>query len=289
MPKQFGTWISELADIAGYDKSKLIDLLSVNAQIPDDLVNAVNSNLMTLDTAKNNIELKKYFHAQALNGIDAELKNVLSELELDDESKQAIESETSSYKRVSKSLKLVKELEGKKLQANTKGEKTELQKEIDRLNNEIKTTKVQMQEKESEFNTKLESTLTEYQLNSILSSKNYAFGDMPKDVLTLTAKNLLQSALTSKGVKIVRHNDNLKLVRAEAPDLDYRENNTPVNIGDFVDRVLADNKLLKVSEPVANTVAPTQQQITAPKADNAFAAALADTVKTLEVAGISKS
>jgi hypothetical protein len=71
--------------------------------------------------------------------------------------------------------------------------------------------------------------------------------------------------------------------------LDYRENNTPVNIGDFVDRVLADNKLLKVSEPAANTVAPTQQQITAPKADNAFAAALADTVKTLEVAGISKS
>ena len=289
MPKQFGTWISELADIAGYDKSKLIDLLSVNAQIPDDLVNAVNSNLMTLDTAKNNIELKKYFHAQALNGIDAELKNVLSELELDDESKQAIESETSSYKRVSKSLKLIKELEGKKLQANTKGEKTELQKEIDRLNNEIKSSKLQMQEKESEFNTKLESTLTEFQINSILSSKNYAFGDMPKDVLTLTAKNLLQSALTSKGVKIVRQNDNLKLVRAEAPDLDYRENNTPVNIGDFVDRVLADNKLLKVSEPVANTVAPTQQQITAPKADNAFAAALADTVKTLEVAGISKS
>lgn len=288
MPKQFGTWISELADIAGYDKSKLIDLLSVNAQIPDDLVNAVNSNLMTLDTAKNNIELKKYFHAQALNGIDAELKNVLSELELDDDSKQAIESETSSYKRVSKSLKLVKELEAKKLQANTKGEKTELQKEIDRLNNEIKTTKVQMQEKESEFNTKLESTLTEYQLNSILSSKNYAFGDMPKDVLTLTAKNLLQSALTSKGVKIVRENDNLKLVRAEAPDLDYRENNTPVNIGDFVDRVLADNKLLKVSEAEPKTVAIQQQQITAPKADNAFAAALADTVKTLEVAGISK-
>lgn len=289
MPKQFGTWISELADIAGYDKSKLIDLLSVNAQIPDDLINAVNSNLMTLDTAKNNIELKKYFHAQALNGIDAELKNVLSELELDDDSRQAIESETSSYKRVSKSLKLVKELEAKKLQANTKGEKTELQKEIDRLNNEIKTTKLQMQEKESEFNSKLESTLTEYQLNSILSSKNYAFGDMPKDVLTLTAKNLLQSALTSKGVKIVRDNDNLKLVRAEAPDLDYRENNTPVNIGDFVDRVLADNKLLKVSEAEPKTVAPQQQQITAPKTDNAFAAALADTVKTLEVAGISKS
>lgn len=289
MPKQFGTWISELADIAGYDKSKLIDLLSVNAQIPDDLINAVNSNLMTLDTAKNNIELKKYFHAQALNGIDAELKNVLSELELDDDSRQAIESETSSYKRVSKSLKLVKELEAKKLQANTKGEKTELQKEIDRLNNEIKTTKLQMQEKESEFNSKLESTLTEYQLNSILSSKNYAFGDMPKDVLTLTAKNLLQSALTSKGVKIVRENDNLKLVRAEAPDLDYRENNTPVNIGDFVDRVLADNKLLKVSEAEPKTVALQQQQITAPKTDNAFAAALADTVKTLEVAGISKS
>lgn len=289
MPKQFGTWISELADIAGYDKSKLIDLLSVNAQIPDDLVTAVNSNLMTLDTAKNNIELKKYFHAQALNGIDAELKNVLSELELDDDSRQAIESETSSYKRVSKSLKLVKELEAKKSQANTKGEKTELQKEIDRLNNEIKTTKLQMQEKENEFNSKLESTLTEYQLNSILSSKNYAFGDMPKDVLTLTAKNLLQSALTSKGVKIVRENDKLKLVRAEAPDLDYRENNTPVNIGDFVDRVLADNKLLKVSEAEPKTVAPKQQQITAPKADNAFTAALADTVKTLEVAGISKS
>jgi hypothetical protein len=289
MPKQFGTFISELAKIAGYDETKLIDLLSINAQIPDDLVNAVNASLMTMETAKNNIELKKYFHAQALNGVDAELRNALSELELDDENRTAIDSETSTYKKVSKSLKLVKELQEKKAQTNNKGEKTELQKEIDRLNNEIKTVKAQSEDKEKEFNSKLDSTLTEYQLNSILSSKNYALDGMPKDVLTLTAKNLLQSELSAKGIKIVRDNDKLKLVRVDAPDLDYRENNTPVQLGDFVDSVLANNKLLKVSEPQANTVAPQATTITGPKADNAFAAALADTARTLEAAGISKS
>ena len=289
MPKQFGTFISELAKIAGYDETKLIDLLSINAQIPDDLVNAVNASLMTMETAKNNIELKKYFHAQALNGVDAELRNALSELELDDENRTAIDSETSTYKKVSKSLKLVKELQEKKAQSNNKGEKTELQKEIDRLNNEIKTVKSQSEDKEKEFNSKLDSTLTEYQLNSILSSKNYALDGMPKDVLTLTAKNLLQSELSAKGIKIVRDNDKLKLVRVDAPDLDYRENNTAVQLGDFVDSVLANNKLLKVSEPQANTVAPQATTITAPKTDNAFAAALADTARTLEAAGISKS
>ena len=288
MPKQFGTFISELAKNAGYDETKLIDLLSINAQIPDDLVNAINSNLMTMDTAKNNIELKKYFHAQALNGVDAELKSVLSEIELDDENRSAIESETSTYKKVSKSLKLVKELQEKKASATTKTEKTELQKEIDKLNNDIKALRNQSEEKEREYQSKLESTLTEYQLNSILSSKNYALDGIPKDVLTQTAKNLLQSELAKKGVKIVRDNDNLKLVRAESPDLDYRENNTPVNIGDFVDSVLANNKLLKVSDPnEGKTVAPNATTITAPKADNAFAAALADTAKTLEAAGIS--
>jgi hypothetical protein len=289
MPKQFGTFISELAKHAGYDETKLIDLLSINALIPDDLVSAVNANLMTMETAKNNIDLKKYFHAQALNGVDAELRSALNELDLDDENRTAIDSETSTYKKVSKSLKLVKELQEKKANSNNKGEKTELQKEIDRLNNEIKTVKLQSEDKERDYNNKLDSTLTEYQINSILNSKNYAMDGMPKDVLTLTAKNLLQSELTAKGIKIVRDNDKLKLVRIDAPDLDYRENNTPVQIGDFVDSVLANNKLLKVSEPQANTVTQNVTTITQPKADNAFAAALADTSKTLEAAGFSKS
>jgi hypothetical protein len=53
--------------------------------------------------------------------------------------------------------------------------------------------------------------------------------------------------------------------------------------------VLANNKLLKVSEPQANNGTPNVPPITHPKADNAFAAALADTSKTLEAAGFSKS
>lgn len=286
MPKQFGTWISELADIAGYDKSKLVDLLSVNAQIPDDLVSQISSSLMTLDTAKNNPDLKKYFHAQALNGIDAELRNVLSEIELPDEEKQGIESETSTYKKVSKSLRTIAALKDAKANANTKAEKNELQKEIDRLNDEVKQAKGLLTQKEQEYNQKLDSTLTQYQIDNILAGKNYAFADLPKEVVTQTAKTLLNSTLSQKGLQIVRDNDKLKLVRADAPDLDYRENNTPIHVADFVDRVLAENKMLKVSEAQPNTPVANPTTVTPPQANSAYESALQANAAALEAAGV---
>ena len=44
-----------------------------SVEIPDDVANGINSDLFTLESAKNNSSLKTHFSAGALNGVDAEI------------------------------------------------------------------------------------------------------------------------------------------------------------------------------------------------------------------------
>ena len=105
-----------------------------------------------------------------------------------------------------------------------------------------------------------ESKLMQFQIDTMLSGKEYANKDLPKNVQILTAKTLLEQELASKKAKVVMTENGLKLVNAETPELDFTDSNKTVQFNDFVDSVLASNKLLQVSAPPA-TVVKTQQQI----------------------------
>ena len=82
-----------------------------NIEINDDLANQINGNLLTMDSAKNNSELNKHFKATILNGLDAETKSLMSQLELSDDVVSEIMNEQSSFKRVPLLVNKVVELE----------------------------------------------------------------------------------------------------------------------------------------------------------------------------------
>ena len=62
---------------------EFVDRTDVQIDIPDEVCNAIISELMSLEGAKNNSKVKAHFVAQALNGVDSELANAISDFGLD--------------------------------------------------------------------------------------------------------------------------------------------------------------------------------------------------------------
>ena len=70
-------------------------------EIPDTLSGAINTKLLTLDTAKNSSELKNHFTAAAYDGIDAKIKDLIGSSELTEEVKTKILTEKNSFEKMS--------------------------------------------------------------------------------------------------------------------------------------------------------------------------------------------
>lgn len=264
-----GEAINNLAMAAGIsaDNEHLKSVLSSptisNATIPDELISAINSNLMNLESAKNNPELSKHFKATIYNGVDNELLNTLKETGDYDSIKEVIDAERSSTKKMSLAIKKIKELA-----ANTtnKGELKDYQEKINILTKQIneinaqKASEVQSitDKLNNEFSAKLEGLAYE----NLLSSKKLANPlGWEKDLLTLAAKTEISKALESKGYIKKMTDKGFELQTKEGTQV--FENNKPVTFNDFADRVLLDKKLLEVanaSQP--NTTTQSNQGAT---------------------------
>lgn len=261
-----GEAINNLAMAAGIsaDNEHLKSVLSSptisNATIPDELISAINGNLMNLESAKNNPELSKHFKATIYNGVDNELLNTLKETGDYESIKDVIDAERSSTKKMSLAIKKIKELA-----ANTtnKGELKDYQEKINILTKQIndinsaKAAEVQSitDKLTSEFSAKLEGLAYE----NLLSSKKLANPlGWEKDLLTLAAKTEIGKALESKGYIKKMTERGFELQTKEGTQV--FENNKPVSFNDFADRVLLDKKLLEVANPVQpNTQNSTNQ------------------------------
>lgn len=263
-----GEAINNLAMAAGIsaDNEHLKSVLSSptisNATIPDELISAINSNLMNLESAKNNPELSKHFKATIYNGVDNELLNTLKETGDYDSIKEVIDAERSSTKKMSLAIKKIKELA-----ANTtnKGELKDYQEKINVLTRQIndlnsqKASEVQSitDKLNNEFSAKLEGLAYE----NLLSSKKLANPlGWEKDLLTLAAKTEIGKALESKGYIKKMTEKGFELQTKEGTQV--FENNKPVTFNDFADRVLLDKKLLEVATTQPNTATHSQQGAT---------------------------
>lgn len=253
-----GTLLSNFLKKAGIDTTdaKFADVLSIQTEITDDIATKLEADLLTKDAAKNNPELKNYFYALALNGADDSMKSLMTELGLPDDLKTELTSEKNTMARIGKLVKKVQELEIKK--AGTGGtEKAELQKQINSLTDKMSAISTEHQNKLNELQLKHSSELTNFQIRNLLTGKPYANKNIPAEVNTETALVLLNRELAAKGAKIVNTNGQLTLKRITDETLDWaNESNHKPTIQEFVDGVLASNKLLEVTPPGGATPPP---------------------------------
>jgi hypothetical protein len=201
------------------------------------------------------------FRSQALNGVDATLKSILDGIE-DEEVRNEIQSIQGTEKKIPALYEKIKALSEKKANAKA-SDKTGLQDEINKLNAQVNAIKAQSEQEKADLLAKFGEERLNDAVKTSLAGYNYA-GEIPKDVQIMTAESLLKRELGNKKVKLVRdENGQIQLKQSDNPEMDYFENNKKVNYSDMVNSVLANNKMLKVAEPVQQTRSANNAQQTA--------------------------
>jgi len=248
--------------------------------IPPTIVSQTNSKLMTEDEAKINPVIKKHFTGTALNTIDTKIKEVLENYEFDDEIRNEILSEASTYNRIPLLAKAISDARQKAISA-TGGEKKALLDKVNELQGLLNQERDARRQDVEKINSNWQSQLTDKELQAMFSGYDYAL-DLDKDVTIATARNLWEKKLREKGGKYVYTNDGIKLVSNDAPDLPFTIDNKTVDVRAFTESVLAEAKMLKVNKAPTPTSAPTPTpqpmgaRTAAPAAKNQTSKALAD-------------
>lgn len=228
-------------------------------EIPDELCNIFMSELMSLEGAKNNSKVKAYFFSQALNGMDFELASAIDDFGLDT---SIFADEKDTYAKMRTFKTKLKELMDKK--PEKAGELEKMNAELQKKHNEVQRQLADALEKHKLEKADIQAEANNQVLNhmrlSSLKGLNWANKDQPEDVQIELAKLLMSRALESAGVKEVNENGNIILKMTDDNTLRYFENGKEVDYDSFKNKVLADNKLLAVTESKPN-VPPVQPAI----------------------------
>jgi polyhydroxyalkanoate synthesis regulator phasin len=258
-----GEFITKLATMAGLSTSdpEIVGILSnsefSNYKLPENLYSKINSNLLTLDSARNNEQLRKHYHAEILNGLDYNIENVMEKFAVDADIAEQIRQEKKTTEKYNRLIEKLNDLHARKAETGRKTDKSELESEISKLNSQIKdlTGKLQTapQERDSFWTEKLKTKA----IQNMLTAYNYAGEkDIPKDVLIETARVLLNRKLNEAKVRLEYQADTDNISLKTESGMDFYKDNTPVSFKSFADQVLAESKLLAI--PGANN-APIQQ------------------------------
>jgi len=285
MSQNLGELLNKLVAQAGLDtESESVKALLSNPtvsgyEIDPAIANGITSNLMTVESAKNNPTLKNHFYALALNGVDSEINNLVGSMQLEQNVVDELNAEKSSTKRVGLLINKVKELESAKLNANNTG-KERLNEQIEALNSQINSLKeTHANEMKAQLTTHREN-IKDLQINTLLSAYDYAL-PTDKDVSILTAKQVINGELAKQGAKVVL-NDNNELTLQTNEGTDLYINNEKVNFKGLAESTLANHKLLKTVEkpnPVNQTLGGGQNQ--QPPMSNDFVAAASQNLEQL--------
>jgi len=256
-----GKLFAELLQNAGYDieaeNEALGAVLAIDTDIPDDAATVLKSNLLTLESAKHNPDIKKHFTAQALNTVDTTLSDFANEYgEIPQEKLDAINAEKSSYKKTAMMLNALKEVERSKAAGgNGAGEETQKQlkarkEKIEQLTQELTRMKESHEQALNAERQKAASRILDFAQNTELGMRDFANKDLDKSTNVLIARQIVDSYLNEIGaMPVPDENGSIKLVQASDPDMDFMLENKNPSYGSLADKILSEKKILSVSDP----------------------------------------
>lgn len=226
-----------------------VDLLALQAPLPEKLFRDFQSGLgklLTMDEAKANDLLHQHFRKLTLNGIDAELRRVMTDLQLPAATIIELEAEKNSYARV---RKLAEHLHAST--NNTAQTAEQLQQEVTRLNSALQQQQQNQQDQLQALQLQKEEEMLDFTIRHSLQQKEYAGPAGNKKAQSLTALHLLHEELAAKQASLIRDPEGMLQLVSSQTKQPYTENNKEITYGDFVDRLLANHNMLKVTDPGA--------------------------------------
>lgn len=284
MGKQFGEILKSLAGKAKIklDDETLKKLLSFTDasqfELPDEIANAFEQNLLTEESATANTNVRSRIFAEALNGVDAELDTMLGDFEFDDAFKttyKGIQKNTNEKVRQLKTglqnqLKAAKEKAKNSGDPNDKAQVTALQNQINDLNKKQEDLKL-MHKTEIE-NLKMQNLndRKDYTLRTKLSGKPLPKNGLSPEINILTAKTLISQDMAKNGL-VYYFDDNGNAVlkqKKDGAEIDFFVDNKKIDFDSYLDGVLAQNKFVHINDQQSNQSASGNSQQQANAAGN---------------------
>lgn len=261
--RKFGEVLNSLTGKAGISKDdetlkKLLAFVEVSQfELPDEFASALEQKLLTSESAVANPDVRSKIIADALDGVDSRISNMLNDFEFDDTFKGDIKGTKNTYEKLNKvagglkeQLKAAKEKANKSGNPQDKQEVEALKKEIQGYNDQIANLKRAHEiEKQNLVDANLNEKKT-YTLKSTLAAKPLPKNGLSQDINILTAQTLITQEMAKHGLNVTfdeAGNPVLKQ-RKDGTDMDYFVENKKVGYSDFIDSVLANNKFVQVND-----------------------------------------
>lgn len=265
MPKDLGTILNHAFTVAGVkaDNNDLKAILTnpelSKVQVPDELVTAIETNLMSeaSATAKVGAKLK----AEALNGANVHIKRLAEQDFKDDATFLAeLEAEKNPGKQAEMLAKKVREVEAARAKA-PEADKAELLKQI----NELKAAKAQIETAKaqeldsirSQHDSELTNMIIRQQLAQV--KRPSAYKDLSDDLWVAMVETALKNEMSASKVKVVRKDGSLTLVQEDGSD--YFDKNVKVDFKGFVDATTSKHKLVATADDPGNGGDPNPKVI----------------------------
>jgi len=269
-------FIGRLANKAGIasDDANLINVLSSaelsKINVPAELISGIDNNLLSLSQAKDNHPaLKSLYHAQALNAFDTRMATILEESGLSPEKIAELKGERNTYTRFEQAIASIKESHAAALKSKPSAEdKTALQKQVDDLLNQIKSIKSDHTSEVERINTDRQKDKIGYEIKSMLSGVKTVFDDLPGTAKQAALDALIQKALSEKEASFTFDETGALTLRGKDDTTVVGANSTKYTPQSFFDEVLAQNKVLKVTDPVAPQTPQNGNQTTVVRGAN---------------------
>lgn len=275
MPTPIGQVFNSLAIKAGIavDNPALKSLLAspelASINVDDELVNTIDSGLLSLEAAKNDHpEIKKVYTAKAYNGMDKHLLTLIESDTFDQADLDEIKREPSTskkYELVISKLKAAK--------ATAKGaDKDEINRQITAAHEAARLAKLEVETVKSSYEGKIKDIQLKSAIKAVFGNYKTIYDEIPGDtsgsIRSATLEAIINKGLQDNKAEFnVDEHGNLQLVGKDGSNV-FGANHVVLTQQSFLDKTFA--PILKVAntkQPIAKQ--PGQQQQPSLKVDEA--------------------
>lgn len=256
MPKNVVEVLKDLAAKAGIaaDDANLTALLGTQGlteiQVADEVVNSLNTGLLSIEAAKNNHpDIKKKYFADAFDGID---KLLLSQVEKDTFDDAEL-SEIKAEKSTSKKLEIIVSKLKEKRTAADPADKAKINQQLEAAHAAARVANEEKEKIKKEYEEKIKIIHTKSAVRSMLGGYKTVYDDLPPGVRDAAIEALIEKSLQDKQAMLVADENGQLQLRTKDGNNVFGSNHVQLTPQSFLDQTFA--PILKVSGP-----APASQQ-----------------------------
>lgn len=223
--------------------------------VPDEVFTGIDNGLLDMEAAKNNYpDIKRHYYAQAYDMIDKTVIAEAQEAKLDEAIINELKNIQSTPEKVKFINRKMREHEAKK-QSSGKIDKEAWLQEKAEMQELLRQAKEEVPKIKADFEAQLRAEKMTYAKRQALSRIKTIDEDLDPDVRQAMHEAIINSGLKKMNAKFdVDANGDLILLSHE-DGIVYDEGHRPVNANSFMEKVFADSKRLKITEPTAQSAA----------------------------------